>query len=99
MAGVLDVPLPEHDERVAAVPQPAGVGRVRGFDLLHHLAAVLVPGADSRPGDAARPGGEPLLADDLRFHGHGMAGLGAALEALSHGLPDAGGAGHAAGAL
>jgi hypothetical protein len=31
-------PYPEHDGSLAAVPQPAGVGRVRGFDLLHDFA-------------------------------------------------------------
>ncbi len=35
-------PYPEHDDRLAAVPQPADVGRLRGLDLRHGLAAVLV---------------------------------------------------------
>ena len=39
---------------LAAVQEPADVGRVRGLHLLHHLAAVLVPGPDPRPGGAAR---------------------------------------------
>ena len=30
-------PYPEHDGGVAAVPQPAALGRVRGFDLCHGL--------------------------------------------------------------
>ena len=42
VAGVLAVPVSEHDERVAAVPQPAGVGRVRGFDVCDDLGGVLV---------------------------------------------------------
>ena len=37
LAGLLAVPLSEHHGRVAAVPQPAGVGRLRGFDLRDHL--------------------------------------------------------------
>ena len=37
LACLLAVPLSQHHERVAAVPQPAGVGRVRGLDLRHHL--------------------------------------------------------------
>ena len=48
-------PYPEHDGAVAAVPQPADVGRLRGFDLRHRLAAVLVRRPDSRSGDPARP--------------------------------------------
>ena len=39
---LLAVPVSEHDGAVAAVPQPAGLGRVRGLDLRHGLAAVLV---------------------------------------------------------
>ncbi len=54
--GVLAVPLPEHDECVAAVPQPAGVGRVRGFDVCVDLGDLLVHGDDSRLRNAARPG-------------------------------------------
>ena len=47
-------PYPEHDGRLAAVPEPADLGRVRGLDLRDGLAAVLVRRPDSRPGDAAR---------------------------------------------
>ena len=54
--GLLAVPVSEQHGRVAAVPQPADLGRLRGLDLLHGLAAVLVRRADSRPGDAARQG-------------------------------------------
>ena len=56
--GLLAVPVSEHDGHLAAVPQPADLGRVRGLDLRHGLAAVLVHRADPRPGDAARPGEE-----------------------------------------
>ena len=39
---LLAAALPEHDGPVAAVPEPADLGRVRGLDLRHGLAAVLV---------------------------------------------------------
>ena len=52
---LLAVPVPQHDGHLAAVPQPARLGRVRGHDLLHRVAAVLVRRPDPRPGDAARP--------------------------------------------
>ncbi len=41
--------------RLAAVPQPAHLGRLRGLDLRDRLGAVLVSSACPRPGDAARP--------------------------------------------
>jgi hypothetical protein len=40
---------------VAELPQPAAVGRVRGLDLRHGLAALLVHRHDPRPRDPARP--------------------------------------------
>ena len=49
-------PVSEPDVGLAELPQPAAVGRVRREHLLHGVAAVLVPGHDSRPGHAARPG-------------------------------------------
>ena len=42
-------PYPEHHDGSAAVPQPAGVGRVRGFHICHGVATVLVSRHDSRP--------------------------------------------------
>ena len=48
-------PVSEHDGSVAAVPQPADLGRVRGLDLRHRVGAVLVRRTRPRPGDAARP--------------------------------------------
>ena len=51
------------------VPQPAGVGRVRGVHLRHRVAAVLVRGPDARPGHAARPHQEPGGAPALRLSG------------------------------
>ena len=46
VAGVLAVPVSQQHGGVAAVPQPAGVGRVRGFDVRDDFAGVLV----RRPG-------------------------------------------------
>ncbi len=39
------MPYPNLDVAVAAVPQPAGLGRLRGIHLPHGLAAVLVRGS------------------------------------------------------
>ena len=53
------MPYPEHDERVAAVPFAARLGRVRGIDLCDDLGGLLVhrddPGLrhDARSRDAA----------------------------------------------
>ena len=44
------------------LPQSAGVGRVRGFDLRHGFAAVLVRRPDARPGHPARPHQQPRRA-------------------------------------
>ena len=46
--------------------EPADLGRVRGLHLLHHLAALLVPGAHPRPRHAARHGQEEEPAHRLR---------------------------------
>src|SRR2546422_48455 len=51
--GLLALPFPEHDGAVAAVPQPADLGRLRRLDLRHGLPAVLVRRVDPRPRDAA----------------------------------------------
>ena len=45
--GVLHVPVPEHDGDLAAIPQPAHLGRVRGFNVRHGFRIVLVCRADS----------------------------------------------------
>ena len=47
-------PYPNTMEHLAAVPQPAGLGRVRRLDLRHRVAAVLVRRPDPRPGHPAR---------------------------------------------
>ena len=52
---VLARALSRPDEPVAAVAQPAGVGRVRDLHLPDRVGAVLVPRHAARPGHAARP--------------------------------------------
>ena len=74
---VLAVPVSEHDGRVAAVPQPAHLGRLRGLDIRHRLAAVLVRRTHSRPRDAARSIGIESRPGHLRRARDGMARLGA----------------------
>ncbi len=48
-------PYPNTMGVAAEFPQPAGVGRVRGFHVRHGLAAVLVRRPDARSGHPARP--------------------------------------------
>ncbi len=52
---LLAAALPQHDGAVAAVPQPARLGRVRRLHLRHGVAAVLVRRPDPRPRHAPRP--------------------------------------------
>ena len=52
---LLDVPLPGDDGRVAAVPQPARMGRLGGAHLSHRLDALLVHRPGPRPRHRARP--------------------------------------------
>ena len=52
--GVLAVPVSERDGPVAAVQEPADLGRVRGLDLRDGLGRVLVCRPDSRSRDDAR---------------------------------------------
>ena len=77
LAGVLAVSVPQHHDGVAAVPQPAGVGRVRGFDVLHDFAAVLVRRTGSGPGDHARQrastGGRKIIYGMLALGWRGSA--------------------------
>jgi hypothetical protein len=49
LAGLLAPSLPKLMAHLAAVPQPAALGRVRGLDLLHRLAALLVHRPHPRP--------------------------------------------------
>ena len=59
VAGLLALPVSQHHGHPAELPQPAGVGRVRGLDVRHGVAAVLVRRTDPRSGDAARPLAQP----------------------------------------
>ena len=82
LAGVLALSLSQHHERVAAVPFPAVVGRVCGFDLCHHLGCLLVHRHDPRLWDHARPSEDQACAVLLRHPVSRMARLGPALDAL-----------------
>src|SRR5215471_7879932 len=53
VACVLHVPLPEHHGHLAAVPQSADLGRVRGFYLRHGFPDLLVCRVAAGPGDPA----------------------------------------------
>src|SRR5450755_3296871 len=99
MACLLALSLPEHDAVLAEFPQSPGLGRIRGFDLPHDFAGVLVHGTDSRSCDLARSHGQSSTPENLRFAGHGMAGFRASLAPLRDGLSAARRTGHAAGAL
>ena len=99
VAGVLAVSLSQHHGRVAAIPQPAHVGRVRRLHLRHDLRVVLVHRPDSRPGHAARSRDQSRGQNHLRHALDGLARIGAALAPLRNGLPAARRTGHAAGAL
>ena len=93
LAGLLDVPLPEHPRpAVGQLPLAAALGRVRHQHLLHRLAGVLVPRAHPRPGDAARPGDAGSLppADLLGLLAFGWNGSTRTWIALRDGLPAAG---------
>ena len=84
--GLLHVPVSQHHGHLAAVPQPAHLGRLRGFHLRHGFADVLVYWFAARPGHAAGPRKEPLPATDLRHAGDGLAWFGAPLASLPVGL-------------
>ena len=56
LALLLAAALSQHDGPLAAVAQPADLGRLRRLDLRHGVAAVLVRRADPRPGDACATG-------------------------------------------
>ncbi len=55
---LLDGAVSEPDVDLAEFPQPAALGRVRGFHVLYRLVVVLVSGHDSGHGDVPRPGDE-----------------------------------------
>ena len=67
---------------VAAISQSFSMGRLRGVHVFHRFPPILVCGAYSRSGDAARPRQKPRFPDVLRSVGDGVARLGSALVAL-----------------
>src|SRR5260370_29960079 len=97
--GVLHVPLSEADGDLAAVSQPADVGRLRGVHVWNSFPVVLVCGIVAGPGDVARQGEEPLATSDFRSAVAGMARVGAALAPVSIGVFAVGGIGNTAGAF
>ena len=80
--GLLADAVSQRHGHLAAVPQPAHLGRVRGQHLRHRLAALLVHRAHPRSGDDARPGQEQDHQVHLRRAGARLARLGAPLAAL-----------------
>ena len=97
--GLLVDAVSQRHGHLAAVPQPAHLGRLRGQHLRHGLAAVLVHRPHPRPGDDARPGEEQGHEVHLRQPRARMARFGAALAALRERLPAARRHVDAAGAL
>ena len=100
LAGLLALPLSQHHGRVAAIPQPAHVGRIRRFHLRHHLRAVLVHGADPRFRHPARPHRQSRRSRMV----YGMLSMGWRGSArhwhrYETAVSAAGGAGHSAGAF
>ena len=75
-------PYPNTMEHLAAVPQPAHLGRVRRLDLRHRITVVLVRRPHSGPGHHPRSHEQSLGPDRLRHLGDGLARLGVSLEAL-----------------
>ena len=99
MDGVLYVPLSQHHGTLAAVPQPADLGRLCGFDLWHGLSGVLVRGPNSGLGDTERSRCQEAPENHLRHAVDGLAGLGAPLASLPVGVFAARRTRHAAGSL
>jgi len=73
---VLAHALPERPGHLAAVQEPAHLGRLRRLDLLHDLVALLVPRPHPRPRVAARLLEEQDEAPRLRNLRHGWRGSG-----------------------
>ena len=86
LVSLLDVSLSGDHGRVAAIPQPAGMGHLGGPDLSHRIARLLVHRPHSRSRRGARPRHQTRLADLLRHHLARLARLGGALAALVAGL-------------
>ena len=99
LVSLLDVSLSGDHGRVAAIPQPAGMGHLGGADLSHGVAGLLVHRPHSGPGRGARPRHQTRLADLLRHHLARLARFGRALAALVAGLSADGGTCCTAGRL
>src|SRR6185437_7603218 len=84
---LLDIALSQHDDGAAEFPQPVGLGRVRGLDVLHYLSLVLVHRDDSRSRYFAGPRGGRVQEGFLRRPRFRMAGIFAPLAAAPNGLP------------
>src|SRR6266403_1285284 len=73
--GVLHDAVPQHHGNLAAVPQPADLGRVCGFDLRHGFADVLVRRSDPGFGNSARSRRQEAHENYLRHAFDGLARL------------------------
>ena len=96
LVSLLDVSLSGDHERVAAIPQPAGMGHLGGADLSHCLVRLLVHRPHSRSRRGARPRYQARLADLFRHHVTGLARFGRPLAALVASLSADRGPGRAA---
>src|SRR6202158_6193767 len=87
-AGVrlLYVPVPQHDGHLAAITQPARLGRLRRLHLLHGVFDVLVCRSDPGLCHAARPRNIARQAKNVRHAGDGLVRLGPTLAPLSVGV-------------
>src|SRR5262245_65405969 len=83
---LLAVPLSKRHGPVAAVPQPADLGRLRRLDLRNGFGAVLVHWPRSGHGDAARSREVACGAEDLRHAGARVAWISQALAAVRDGV-------------
>src|SRR6185369_9390157 len=82
VADVLAVSLSKHDGYLAAVSQPADVGRICSFDLRHRLRDVLVRRTDPRLRHAARSRAQQTVSNSVRHARNGLARFSASLASL-----------------
>ncbi len=99
LARLLALSLSQHHGSMAAIPQPAHVGRLRRLHLRHHLRSVLVHRPHPRSRDAARPHRQPNSKDGLRHALVRMARLRPPLASLRDHVSAARRIGHASGPL
>src|SRR6185312_6506318 len=83
VAVLLAVPLPQHDDAVAAVSQPAVVGFLCHPDLRDFFHPVLVSGIGAGSGVLPGSRGPAWAADRLRRAGTGLSWLRPPMGALS----------------